>query len=180
MSVNFKHTDEALRKFAKAVIKQARTRLTKEGHNVTSKLYKSLDYDLNVSKNSFSLLFEMMPYGDFIDKGVRGTKSSPVGTAKSPFKYKDSSNVIGMEYHTGTFAEWAKKKRIRLRDDKGKFKKGNYRSIGYVIARSVKERGIQPTFFFTKPFEQQFKNLPTQLIESFGLDAEQFLEFTNK
>ena len=180
MSVNFKHTDEALRKFAKAVIKQARTRLTKEGHNVSSKLYNSLDYNLNVSKNSFSLLFEMMPYGDFIDKGVRGTKSSPVGTAKSPFKYKDSSNVIGMEYHTGTFAEWAKKKRIRLRDDKGKFKKGNYKSIGFVIARSVKERGIQPTFFFTKPFEQQFKNLPNQLIESFGLDAEQFLEFTKK
>ena len=176
MSVNFKHTDEALRKFAKAVIKQARTRLTKEGHNVSSKLYNSLDYNLNVSKNSFSLLFEMMPYGDFIDKGVRGTKSSPVGTAKSPFKYKDSSNVIGMEYHTGTFAEWAKKKRIRLRDDKGKFKKGNYKSIGFVIARSVKERGIQPTFFFTKPFEQQFKNLPKELVESFGLDAENFLD----
>jgi hypothetical protein len=176
MSVNFKHTDEALRKFAKAVIKQARTRLTKEGHNVSSKLYNSLDYEVETKKDSAYLLFTMMPYGEFIDKGVRGTKSSPVGTAKSPFKYKESSNVIGMEYHTGTFAEWAKRKRIRLRDDKGKFKKGNYKSIGFVIARSVKERGIQPTFFFTKPFEQQFKNLPKELVESFGLDAENFLD----
>jgi hypothetical protein len=180
MSVNFKHTDDALRKFAKAVIKQSKTILTKEGHNVSSKLYNSLDYDVTVSPNSFKLLFEMMPYGEFIDKGVRGTKSSPIGTAKSPFKYKESSAVMGMEYHTGTFAEWAKRKRIRLRDDKGKFKKGNYRSIGFVLARSVKEKGIKPTFFFTKPFEQQFKNLPPQLIESFGLDAEDFLKFTTK
>lgn len=176
MSVKLKHTEEALRKFAKAVIKQARTRLTKEGHNVSSKLYNSLDYALDVDNGSAYLLFSMMPYGEFIDKGVRGTKSSPIGTAKSPFKYKESSAVMGMEYHTGTFAEWAKRKRIRLRDDKGKFKKGNYKSIGFVIARSVKEKGIKPSFFFTKPFEQQFKNLPKELVESFGLDAENFLD----
>lgn len=177
MSVNFKHTDDALRAFAKAVIKQARTNLSKDKKNVSRELYNSLDFDVEVGDSSIYLLFQMMPYGEFIDKGVRGTKSSPIGTAKSPFKYKESSAVMGMEYHTGTFAKWAKKKRIRLRDDKGKFKKGNYKSIGFVIARSVKERGIKPSFFFTKPFEQQFKKLPKELVESFKLDALDFFDF---
>ena len=50
----FANTQEELNKFAKYVIKQARTNLTKGKRNASKRLYDSLDYDLNVSKNSFS------------------------------------------------------------------------------------------------------------------------------
>jgi hypothetical protein len=176
--MSFDKTKEELNRFAKYVIQQARTNLTKQGKNVSSDLYKSLDYDVYDNGAQINLEFYMLPYGNFIDEGVRGTKSSYIGTRKSPYSYKNSSKVTGMEYHTGTLAKWAKAKRIRLRDEKGRYKKGNYKSIGFILARSIKEKGIKPSLFFTKPFEKAFDNLPADLIDSFNLDIDDLLDFT--
>ena len=71
---DLKNTQETLNKFAKYVIQQSRSNLTRQGKNVTSSLYNSLDTDINVSKNSFSLAFMMDKYGMFQDKGV-----NPIG-----------------------------------------------------------------------------------------------------
>lgn len=73
--MDFKQTKAALESFAKFVIKQSRTNLTKKKKNVTSSLYESLGYDLNVSKNSFYLEFYMDEYGAFVDEGVKGKKA---------------------------------------------------------------------------------------------------------
>ena len=77
-------------------------------------------------------------------------------------------------------ADWAKARNIRLRDEKGRFKRGNYRTIGFILQKSIYEKGIKASMFFTKPFEKAFKNLPQEVIEAFGLDIEDFLEFTTK
>jgi hypothetical protein len=77
-------------------------------------------------------------------------------------------------------AQWAKDRNIRLRDEKGKYKKGNYKTIGFLIARSIYKKGIKGSMFFTKPFEQAFKKLPTELKEKFGLDVEDFLAYSLK
>ena len=58
----------------------------------------------------------------------------------------------------------------------GKF--GSYKSMGYILARSIKKKGIKPSLFFTKPFEKYFKKLPDELIERFGLDVEDLLAFS--
>ena len=52
-----------------------------------------------------------------------------------------------------TISSWAKKKRIRLRDDKGRFAKGNYKTIGFLIARSIRDKGIKATFFLTRSYQ---------------------------
>jgi hypothetical protein len=64
--------EAVLTKFAKFVIQQARTNLTKGRHNFDKTLYNSLQYKLFVGENSFTLGIEMEDYGDFQDKGVRG------------------------------------------------------------------------------------------------------------
>jgi len=74
--------------------------------------------------------------------------------------------------------EWAKARNIRLRDEKGKYKKGNYRTIGFILQRSIYEKGIKPSLFFTKPFEKAFDNLPPELVERFALDIDNLLDFT--
>lgn len=176
--MQLKNTKEELNKFAKYVIQQARSNLSKQKMNVSSDLYKSLDYDVYDNGQNVVLEFYMLPYGNFIDKGVRGTKSSYIGTRQSPYSYKNSSKVTGMEYHTGTLAKWAKAKRIRLRDEKGRYAKGNYKSIGFILARSIKEKGIKPSLFFTKPFEKAFERLPADLIDRFNLDLDDLLDFT--
>jgi hypothetical protein len=169
MLINVK---EELNRFAKYVVSQSRGNLTRLKKNVTKETYDSIKSNVKVSPNSFELAFLMNQSGVFQDKGVSGTKKK----YNTKFSYKESSNLVGMEYHTGTFAKWAKARNIRLRDSKGRFKKGSYKSIGFIIARSVKEKGIKPSLFFTKPFEKAFKNIDKDLVKAYRLDIEQLLE----
>lgn len=163
---------DELNRFAKYVVTQSRANLTRGKKNTSKELYNSLEGVVKVSKNSFQLSFLMEDYGVFQDKGVSGTEEK----YNTKFSYKQSSNVVGMEYHTGVFSKWAKTRNIRLRDEKGRFKKGNYKSIGIVIAKSVKRKGIKPSLFFTKPFEKAFTNLDDKIIEAYKLDIETLLE----
>jgi len=168
MSANYKNTKEALNKFAKYVIQQSRSNLTKQRKNASKDLYGSLGYDLKVNPNSFSLEFFMLPYGQFIDKGVSGTKK----------RYNTIYEYTNKKPPMQPLADWAKSRNIRLRDEKGRFKKGNYRSIGFILQRSIYEKGIKPSLFFTKPFEKAFDNLPPDLVEQFALDIDDLFDFT--
>jgi len=170
--MDFKQTKAALESFAKFVIKQSRTNLTKKKKNVTSSLYESLGYDLNVSKNSFYLEFYMDEYGAFVDEGVKGKKSNYPENRNSRFSFNTKRPPMQ------PLADWAQKKNIRLRDAKGKFKKGNYKTIGFILAKSIFEKGIKASFFFTKPFEQGFEKLPNELVDKFALDIDDLLDFT--
>jgi len=168
MSADFKRTREELNRFAKYVIQQSRTNLTKGRKNVSGDLYNSLGYDLNVMPNSFSLEFFMPEYGEYQDKGVSGTKK----------KYNTIYSYSNKKPPMQPLADWAKKRGIRLRDEKGRYKKGNYESIGFMLQRSIFEKGIKPSLFFTKPFEKAFIRLPEDIIEKFALDIDDLLEFT--
>ena len=161
---------DSLNKFAKYVVQQSRTNLTKGKKNVSKSLYNSIDYDLTVSPNSFSLSFIMDEYGMYQDKGVSGTQKK----YNTPFKYTNKMPPIK------PIADWAKFKNIRLRDAKGQFAKGNYKTIGFLISRSIYKKGIKPSLFFTKPFERSFKNLPQEVVEAFALEIENLLDFTTK
>ena len=163
-------TQETLEAFKNFVIQQARTRLTKGNKNVSKELYNSLRGNVKAMANSISVEFEMEEYGIYQDQGVSGTKKK----YNTPYSYTTKMPPVK------PLSEWAKKRGIRLRDEKGRFKKGNYNSIGYLISRKIYKEGIKPSLFFTKPFEQAFKKLPNELVENFGLDIEDFLAFTLK
>ena len=169
----FANTQDALNKFAKHVIKQAKTNLTKKKKNASSSLYNSLDYDLKVSKNSFSLQFIMNEYGMFIDEGVRGSKSVYPESAQSRFEFSGRFKTIP----TKALDQWAIRKGIKgIRDSKGRFI--DRQSLKYVIAKSIYEKGIRASMFFTKPFEKAFDNLPPEVVEAFALDIDDLFEFT--
>ena len=161
------NTEQALEKFRRFVAQQSRSRLSKLKKNDTKGLYKRLDGVLKVSPNSFHLSWDL-GYGEFQDKGVSGTEKK----YDTPYSYKSKMPPIK------PLADWAKRKGIRLRDEKGKFQKGNYNTIGFLIARSIQKKGLKPSLFFTKPFEQGFKKLPDEVIKAYGLDVEEFLKFT--
>ena len=162
-----------LDEFFKAVKKQARQNLSKGTKlqrrkrpiNNTRKLYNSIQYKkLFENKNSLAYGLFMEDYGDYIDKGVKGTKSNYRVNKNTPYSYK--TKMPGSE----SFENWAKARKIRFRDAKGKFKKGNYKQIGYVLARSIFEKGIRANNFFTIPFVNEFKKLPQDLQNIFSDD----------
>jgi hypothetical protein len=162
--MQLKETREALNKFGKFVIQQARTRLTKSKKNVSKKLYNSLDYNINATSDSISVVFEMEDYGKFQDLGVSGKKTK----YNTPYSYKSKMPPAK------AFSQWVVRKGLDgVRDKKGRFIKR--KSMQYLIARSIYEHGIKPSMFFTKPFNQAFDKLPPELQEKFGIDIENII-----
>ena len=158
-------TYKALNEFKKFVVQQARSRLTKGRKNVNKDLYNSIKGEVKVNPNSFSLSFYMNEYGTFQDKGVSGTKKK----YKTPYSYTTKMPP------RQSLENWISKRRFQFRDKSGRFM--SYKSMSYIIQKSIFEKGIKPSLFFTKPFEQGLKKLPDELIEAYGLDVEEFLAF---
>jgi len=173
-----KNVQEELNRFAKYVIQQSRTNLTKGKKNSSKELYNSLGSNVKVSKNSFELTFLMEEYGVFQDKGVKGTKSNYLENKDSPFSYKESSKLVGVEYHTGTFAKWAKRKGVQFRNKKGRYV--THEQTGYMLANIIKKKGVKASMFFTKPFKKAFNNLDKDIVKAFRLDVEALLKTTIK
>ena len=72
----------AIENYAKYVIQQSRSRLSKAGKNKGS-LYKSLDYIIQQNRGGsgkfetgYTVSFEMEEYAAFVDQGVKGKDPS--------------------------------------------------------------------------------------------------------
>ena len=176
-----------LEKFRDYVIAEAQKNLSSLQKNDTKGLLNSLKGNVRAMPNSFSMEFEMNQYGQFQDKGVRGKDPSKVSknakirgqqAPNSPFKFGSGSAAGQWGMFVSNIEKWAQRKNIRLRDEKGKYKKGGYSTIGQIIAGNIYNRGIKPSLFFTTPFETAFKRLPDELIEKFGLDIEELFTYS--
>ena len=173
-----KNLQTELQAFGKYVVQQSRSNLTKQKHNVTKDLYNSIHYKLEEKNGNFDLAFIMDEYGTFLDKGVKGADPSLVKNGKqkggnSPYSFKSKRPPMQ------PLADWAKKRNIRLRDKEGKFKKGNYRTIGFILQRSIFAQGIKPSMFFTKPFLAAFDRYPQLLTKAFAQDITDILKDNN-
>lgn len=163
------HLKDELNTFRKRVIQQAKYNLTKTGKNASKRLYNSLDSDLKGSPNSFELNFTMAEYGEFQDKGVNGLKHD----YNAPFSFRKGFPSRKM---LNSLDKWVMKRGIAPRDSKGKFI--NRRSLKFALAKSIFNKGLKPSLFFTKPFENEYKKLSTDLINAYGLDMSEFLQYT--
>ena len=169
----FAKTQDVLNKFAKYVVSQSKANLTRSKKNASGNLRNSIGYDLKVSPNSFELEFIMAEYGMFVDEGVQGSKSSYIESRNSRFEFSGRFKTIP----TKSLDRWVVRKGIKgVRDEKGRFIKRD--SLKYLIAKSIYEKGIKASLFFTKPFEKAFDNLPTEIVEAYALDIDEFFEFT--
>jgi hypothetical protein len=166
--LKLEETQKYLNGFAKYVIQQSRSNLTKQGKNVNKKLYDSLDSEIEVSANSFRLSFLMEDYAAFQDKGVSGTRKK----YNTPFSYKSKMPPAK------PITEWVKKRGFQFRKKDGKFM--SYQQTSYLVRSAIYKNGIKPSLFFTKPFEAAFKRLPDELVEKFGLDIENLMKHSLK
>jgi hypothetical protein len=163
-----KEVQNELNKFAKYVIQQSRSNLTKSDKNVSKGLYNSLGYKLEETSKGATLGFEMDGYGNFVDKGVRG-KSSSAKAPNSPYRYGTGSGKKGGL--TKGINQWVKRRGIQFRDRKsGRYL--SYKSTAFLIARSIYQKGVKPSLFFTKPFVAAFKRLPDELLEAYSIGLE--------
>ena len=145
---------KALDKYAKYVIQQSRANLSKGRNNASKQLYKSLSYKVRGGKVSF----ESQDYGKFIDEGVRGSDSYYSASASSPYRFRSKQPP------SEPFLKWIRIKGIKGRDKKtGRFITNQ--SLSFLIARSIKNKGIRATMFFTKPFEAGVEKYSDEMIQ---------------
>jgi hypothetical protein len=160
-------------KFGKYVVQQAKSNLTRQKRNTSGDLYNSINYNIFYSNNKFSLSFKMEDYGEYQDKGVKGAKSTYSSAADSPYKYTNKMPPAS------AFSQWVVKKGLDgVRNEKGQFVKR--KSLQFAIARSIYNKGIPATKFFTTPFGIAFKRLPPDIVSAFQLTKEDFKSFTTK
>ncbi len=161
---------KAMEKYAKYVVQQARSNLSKGKNNASKQLYNSLSYEVKQNRTSggqfatgYNAEFFMEEYGTYQDLGVHGAKSSYVENRKSPFRYTTKQPP------TKAFNKWIKIKGIKGRDKKtGRFITDQ--SLKFLIARSIKNKGIRASLFFTKPFEAGINKYGDEIAGGFADD----------
>jgi len=185
MQLNNLH--RTLKEFGNYVVQQSRTRLTKAKKGGSS-LYKKVDFEIDPQATSILVKFPFLQeidYAKFVDQGVKGknpSKISPNAKIKgqqapmSPYKFGSGTKRGTFKKFSTIMAQFAKKRNIRFRDEKGRFKAGGYKSMGYVIASNIYNRGLAPTFFFSKSFETGVDKFQERFFLSFLQDIDDNLE----
>ena len=149
------NTKIALDKFGKYLVTQSRANLTRQKKNVTKNLYNSLDYEVKVNPKSIEFDFLMEAYGEWVDKGRKPGKMPPFGAIYA----------------------WVARRKIQFKDTKtSKFL--SYSETARRVMIKIKAKGIEPSDFYTRPFNLGFKQLPEELRQAYELDVMQFLDFT--
>ena len=159
---------KAMEKYA---VQQARSNLSKGKNNASKQLYNSLNYEVKQNRTSggqfatgYNAEFFMEEYGAYQDMGVHGAKSSYIENRKSPFRYTTKQPP------TRAFDKWIKTRGIKGRDKKtGRFITDQ--SLKFLIARSIKNKGIRASLFFTKPFEAGITKYGDEIAGGFGDDV---------
>jgi hypothetical protein len=165
-----------LNKFRDYVILKAKANLTRGNKNVSKTLLNSIKGTVKSMPNSFSMDFSMEEYGMYQDKGVRGKKSS-AKAPNSPFKFGTGSGQKGGL--TSGINKWVRQKQIQFSDRKtGQFL--SYKSTAFLISRSIYNKGIKQSLFFTTPFETAYKKLPDDIVKAFGLDVQKLFNTTTQ
>lgn len=138
-------------------------------------LQKSLTYKLKGGRVSFG---SPLPYAAFIHWGVNGTKKNQ--NAPYSFRYENPSRK-----HVDAIEQWMKDKPVRLQAVGGGFikKKGprggdRFRSAAYLIARSVKRKGIVGLRYYSVALETIVPQYREELGEALAQDLVKALSFT--
>tara|TARA_R110001583_G_scaffold10304_3_gene47570 strand:- start:264 stop:806 length:543 start_codon:yes stop_codon:yes gene_type:complete len=179
--MEFKNTIQALQKLGTNVVKEGRGILKRKKKTTSGNtLYNDFDYLVTSGQDTITLEFEFggaEDYWQFVDEGVRGAggfKGS--GRARgqgSPFKY--SSKMPPRRF----IDKWIVSKPLKAgRDERGRFV--SRKSLAFLIQRSIFQRGLERTQFFSKPFTQQLDKQTETITNAFADDLELVLEQTLK
>lgn len=120
----------------------------------TRTLQRSLAYKFRYGKKGVTAIQfyakgKANKYADFIHFGVNGT----IKKRGAPFTMKKQPPRSAVR-------AWMKVKPVRLRDENGAFIKqteARLNSAAYLIARSIKRKGIEGLFYFEKGYEYAYK-----------------------
>ncbi len=186
--MEYNNLEAVMKKYAKYVIQQAKSNLSKAKPYPKNKgnLYNTLDYKIDPDDQEALLVeFLMEDYAQFVDQGVKGKNPNalPSGSKhygkqqapNSPYKF-GGMKTKGLR---AAINKWTVKKNLDgVRDKKGKFLPR--KTMQYLITRSIYLSGIKPTLFFSKPFVAGIKKYELDLTKAFISDIESRMVYGEK
>ncbi len=171
------NTENAVSLIGDLIIKEAKQNLARGGkkgsYNASGKLTDSIKPVQTTEKGGVvESGIDMLLYGEFIDKGVKGVES---GKSLANYKYTSKGGKQGLKGMPPpkAFDKWSIRRKIAPRDDKGRFLPR--KSVNFGLAVSVFKYGIAPTMFLTKPFKKYTNNIATEVGEAFGEDTMKYI-----
>ena len=164
--MEFKNTENIISQFCSKLIEKARANLNKEGKRAKGTLFNQMSYDIEKTEDNIKGVISFgsaEDYWIFVDQGVKGAGG---------FKGSGRMRGQGSDFRFGTgkgpkgglrkaIPKWIKTKGIRGRDKKGRFITD--KSLSFLIARSIYQRGLKRTRFITKPYEEMQRDFKEDL-----------------
>jgi hypothetical protein len=175
--MEFNNTIQALQTLGGKVVKEGRGILKRKKKTTSpNTLYNDFDYLVTSSKDSVTLEFEFGradDYWQFVDEGVRGAGgfkgSGRARGANSPFKFSTKMPP------RSAIDKWIVYKPLKAgRDSQGRFI--SRKSLSFLIQRSIFQRGLERTQFFSKPFTEQLNKQTENITKAFADDLEELLK----
>jgi len=147
--------------YAEEFINKAKDNLNASNTTQTGKLESSIRFETKTLGRSYKLTLFVADYYDYINQGVKGVK----GSQNTPYKFKF---INPSKTHVEAIRKWMRegRKKIQVSDIKyGKTKQESKaidpvkkeRQLAYLIARSIKRKGITGTGFWTKAFDSTIR-----------------------
>lgn len=171
------NTEREFKLFADKVIRKAQEILAKR-KNAKRRSKAGNGYVSNTKSKTLSdsLKYNLMMYASgALELGFE---------AAEHFNYVEYGRKPGKQPPSGKIAAWIKIKPVKIRDYKtGQFIAKNKTSINnaaYLIARSIGQYGIEPTYFFRDAFKMSFKSIDKKIAKAYASDMSKFLKTTLK
>lgn len=152
---------------------QAAQNLNRTNSITTGKLEESLNFKVTPLANGYKVDFTALDYYKFVDKGVQGVKGSKNTTSPYKFKFINPSKS-----HVEAIKKWISNNNLTAlvtdinrsgptrRERKGKTMPQD--RAAFVVARSIKKKGIAATNFWQDAFDDTFKDFGVRMSEALG------------
>tara|TARA_R110002049_G_scaffold308308_1_gene511704 strand:+ start:407 stop:970 length:564 start_codon:yes stop_codon:yes gene_type:complete len=187
--MEFSNTIQAMQNLGKAVVEEGKLILAtnKPYPKTTSKntLYNDFSYTVTTDNDNVELEWSFgnaEDYWRFVDEGVKGSGKPD----KNGYLVPGSLRGVGSPFSYSNkmpprraIDKWVVRKPLKAaRDKKGRFIKR--KSLVFFIQRSIFQRGLQRTQFFTKSYNDQLNQNINIITEAFADDLEANLEILLK
>ena len=147
--MDYTKTNIVIKEFEKALISKSKKGLL--SHSNSGKLERSINVSHTQDKGNYALSVHWEDYGEFVDDGRKPGKGIPVSKLK----------------------QWIVSKKMTVRDANGKsvsMTDSKLDGLAYVINRKIKNEGIKPTYFLTKPLEEMINKFANDVAYAIGED----------
>jgi hypothetical protein len=146
----------------------------------TGSLASSIRYETTETRNGIIIEVFVNDYYKFIDSGVQGVGRNNKNTT-SPYRFR---TLNPSQSHVSAIRKWIARNGIKARaTDVKKYgavgrenRQPQDKSLAYIIARSIKSKGLIRTGFWTDSIQETFKDFDVKMSQALGIDIRVNLE----